>query len=1573
MISVLFNPMVNSGVEADTAWRVSMIVPAVLFLITATCLKLLCWDTPTAKRFDVSVTGKTKKPSLWDYVEVCKDFRVIVMIMQYSACFGTELAATAAGARKPARDTWTWFCELCRFTVRAPSKSQASQGRNNHLNRLHPGLSKEERAKLHKVRVEAEVVVPYKGELQVGGWMCFKCKRVLPPLPHSDRQASIRMHMQSCYDSRCPSQGENARRVFVSMGGACNKGKTPSPKAFSTAIVVTKKLRELRESGPHNLQLVGSFGKFYAITCLKCCARWKNLYCCLQDHRDPECRRDNRAANLQRFAKQRVLLPKGVPKLFLEAWKLHPSEVNLAHPRVTPDPADAAASAGHDLVCIQGESRQANSVKAGYRRCFTCRSCTQQWRSKAQVLKRAQQTPCGPEVRQKALRAKVRFWARMSPKWRSDVAKAWSLSSKERRALDAAAVPTRQKASWVRDLTEEGIHPQPGPSPASAPLAVWSLNSQGAGHAWRVLDKVQEDKPHIFTLQEPNLAAAQAEQMLIRLGLCGYRAWHQPGSRSGTNRGGLVVAVRDDMRASLCHQSVGEFGNLMTLNLEAWHLTVVWRRPSPDTGDASFVHALAEHHALAENHPWAAIGDWNWCPDEHVFLQGNEFSASVALDEHGHPRPTRREGRAIDYLVAQHLQATEPSLDEEIFGDHFLFRVQIQQDGVLHSRRVLCPTASYVPPDGMSSDEWRAAVAQAWGKHDVPVSSTEEEWQDFCAHAESAFRAASLSCWSLSTPPVSRPKGSLPCFVQTFDSRKRPMRKSFASRSMAKFCGRVRELRRLLVLDQDTTAIRRKLDAHWPRDVPPNCPWPEVERHAHRLLDEYAQAETRKVLQAWRAEMAKCGRRATRWLKQDHLAPTPSLWIESEPADIPEGKATVTKDAKTGYTSSSVEENFHFLRTFWQRYWGRPSVARRDEVVNDWARAVGPTPRLVWQELRGSELAAVAASLAGSAAGPCGWTGNEAAAMPLAAWNTLAELCQRWLRRGQIPRVLAHMRQVHVPKQGALVQKGCADVAKLRPIVVQSVVWRIICSALVRRQATREWALQCVPDTCYGGLKSREALQAVIALAEHHAEHQGPVITLDLEKAFDTVDPRLALDVLARAGAPRQWLSLVKRVWLNQTRWIQYAGHTHETPAHVKRSIPQGDALSPLALILLLAAPVKDVETHEAACGLWQSNFVDDRAASCRTAAQAHRYMQRWTRWSAKFGLLENFDKMEVLTSERHYGQLRSLGFAAKCLKAVIRVLGVDLTTRLQDVVRPTAEKRNEEGTAIAARLMRMPASLHVKRKLWSSRVLSKISWGRGLRLPRDDEITRFSSLYKRVIRKPSLASPWLTSLFEGPSQSHEFRAGFQAAKALWRAILKRPMLWEITGRKNTWQGEVRHWLSKLGWCNDAPWKWQHPACGCLDMSRPPRPDADHRIRESWRRAQFAKFLDQGRHELEGIPVPSYCEQTVKRTATAFRQPVEHFRGILTGAACSLAMQRAMRQQAVGRCCWCNSDAVPSWHHLAWQCPHFLPSRPPTPDCALQRRFGWLQHPDVAYGTAVLRHLAAVRQAVLDKVYAPLP
>lgn len=92
MIVVLFNPFVDAGMDPDAAWRAAMFVPAVLFLLTGISIKLLCWDTPLKKRFTVADTGKTSKASLWDYVECLKDFKVVVMIFQYSACFGTELA-----------------------------------------------------------------------------------------------------------------------------------------------------------------------------------------------------------------------------------------------------------------------------------------------------------------------------------------------------------------------------------------------------------------------------------------------------------------------------------------------------------------------------------------------------------------------------------------------------------------------------------------------------------------------------------------------------------------------------------------------------------------------------------------------------------------------------------------------------------------------------------------------------------------------------------------------------------------------------------------------------------------------------------------------------------------------------------------------------------------------------------------------------------------------------------------------------------------------------------------------------------------------------------------------------------------------------------------------------------------------------------------------------------------------------------------------------------------------------------------------------------------------------------------
>merc|ERR1719382_15494 len=91
----LFKPFQAMGASPDAAWRLSMVVPGCIFVMVAIGMKLCCWDTPTAPRFKTSDTGKTTNASLWDYVECLKDLRIVIMIFQYGACFGTELVMNA--------------------------------------------------------------------------------------------------------------------------------------------------------------------------------------------------------------------------------------------------------------------------------------------------------------------------------------------------------------------------------------------------------------------------------------------------------------------------------------------------------------------------------------------------------------------------------------------------------------------------------------------------------------------------------------------------------------------------------------------------------------------------------------------------------------------------------------------------------------------------------------------------------------------------------------------------------------------------------------------------------------------------------------------------------------------------------------------------------------------------------------------------------------------------------------------------------------------------------------------------------------------------------------------------------------------------------------------------------------------------------------------------------------------------------------------------------------------------------------------------------------------------------------
>lgn len=82
----------NSGVGLglSASWRASMAFPVLLYSLLIPFIFFCSQDTPTGK-FNVAILGKTKKAGFMDYVRCCSDYRVFLMIWQYSACFGCEL------------------------------------------------------------------------------------------------------------------------------------------------------------------------------------------------------------------------------------------------------------------------------------------------------------------------------------------------------------------------------------------------------------------------------------------------------------------------------------------------------------------------------------------------------------------------------------------------------------------------------------------------------------------------------------------------------------------------------------------------------------------------------------------------------------------------------------------------------------------------------------------------------------------------------------------------------------------------------------------------------------------------------------------------------------------------------------------------------------------------------------------------------------------------------------------------------------------------------------------------------------------------------------------------------------------------------------------------------------------------------------------------------------------------------------------------------------------------------------------------------------------------------------------
>jgi len=142
-----------------------------------------------------------------------------------------------------------------------------------------------------------------------------------------------------------------------------------------------------------------------------------------------------------------------------------------------------------------------------------------------------------------------------------------------------------------------------------------------------------------------------------------------------------------------------------------------------------------------------------------------------------------------------------------------------------------------------------------------------------------------------------------------------------------------------------------------------------------------------------------------------------------------------------------------------------------------------------------------------------------------------------------------------------------------------------------------------------------------------------------------------------------------------------------------------------------------------------------------------------------------------------------------------------------------------------------------------------------------------------------------------------------------------------------------------------------------------------HKIREAWRKNQWAHWCTRKRRDNVNITPKDYDEGICTRTRKTFDNSDTHERKVLTAAAVSHAANHKMRKKPVPTTCPdCKEEKVPTWDHSCWECKAFEATRKglERPRNRMQARCAWYAEKDNKYNTTVLAHMANVRKKILE-------
>ena len=225
-----------------------------------------------------------------------------------------------------------------------------------------------------------------------------------------------------------------------------------------------------------------------------------------------------------------------------------------------------------------------------------------------------------------------------------------------------------------------------------------------------------------------------------------------------------------------------------------------------------------------------------------------------------------------------------------------------------------------------------------------------------------------------------------------------------------------------------------------------------------------------------------------------------------------------------------------------------------------------------------------------------------------------------------------------------LFKGGCSKLPKnYRPIGVVSVVYKLFAMILLARMTSV--LEQCQPEEQNGMRKNRgcnDHIHTLRLLAET-AEEWGDTVwsaSLDMEKAFDSISHGSVFQGLAWAGLGEGYCNFLKDLYARMTTCIAFTSDWKSTAVELQRGARQGDPLSPIIFITVLAFSLADLHKSwgrrklGSIEGLSHMVFADDITLVAKSKGALKIMLAELTDKIAGVGLRLNTSKTKIQSNQ---------------------------------------------------------------------------------------------------------------------------------------------------------------------------------------------------------------------------------------------------------------------------------------------------------------------------------------------------